>query len=111
LGTSRLPDPPGSYVVAAAGVIQAKHLPAIPKWGARVLNYLGDLSYPLYLVHVPLMFWVNRFTRWNNPYVYLGLALALSMVLYHGVDAPLRGRFSVRRREVAPALAVEAAQA
>jgi peptidoglycan/LPS O-acetylase OafA/YrhL len=87
---------PEAYLVAATAVIVAKSLPPMPRLLARTLNYLGDLSYPLYLVHVPLMAWTGRWTTWVDPYAYIGIALGASVVLYHFVDAPLRARFSSR---------------
>jgi len=71
----------------------------MPRLLARALNYLGDLSYPLYLVHVPLMAWASRWTNWVDPYAFIGISLGASALLYHFVDAPLRARFSARAPE------------
>ena len=87
---------PNAYLIAAIAVIVAKSLPKMPRFLARAMNYLGDLSYPLYLVHVPLMAWTSRWTTWVDPYAFIGVSLAASAVLYHFVDAPLRRRFSSR---------------
>ncbi len=87
---------PAPYLIAAVAVVSAKSLPPMPRFLARALNYLGDLSYPLYLVHVPMMAWVSRWTNWFDPYAYIALALGASAFLYHVVDAPLRSRFSSR---------------
>jgi peptidoglycan/LPS O-acetylase OafA/YrhL len=91
--TDRSPD---AYLIAAVAVITAKSLPPMPRLLARALNYLGDLSYPLYLVHVPLMAWTSRWTTWFDPYAFIGVSLGASAFLYHFVDAPLRARFSSR---------------
>ena len=90
---------PDAYLLAAVAVITAKSLPPMPRFLARALNYLGDLSYPLYLVHVPLLAWTSRWTRWFDPYAYIGISLGASALLYHVVDAPLRARFSARAPE------------
>jgi peptidoglycan/LPS O-acetylase OafA/YrhL len=87
---------PAAYLVAAFAVVTAKSLPPMPRFLARALNWLGDLSYPLYLAHVPLMAWTARWTKWSDPYAFVGLALAGAALLYHLVDAPLRSRFSTR---------------
>ena len=87
---------PAAYLIAAVAVITAKSLPPMPRVLARALNYLGDLSYPLYLVHVPLLAWTGRWTRWTDPYAFIAIAIGASMLLYHLVDAPLRARFSSR---------------
>ena len=87
---------PAAYLIAALAVVVAKTLPRMPAVLARVLNYLGDLSYPLYLVHVPVIAWAGRWTEWRDPYAFIGISLAASALLYHAVDAPLRARFSSR---------------
>jgi peptidoglycan/LPS O-acetylase OafA/YrhL len=87
---------PAAYLIAAFAVVAVKGLPPIPRVLARLLNYLGDLSYPLYLVHVPLMAWTSRWTTWRDPYAYIGISLGAAALLYHVVDAPLRSRFSSR---------------
>jgi peptidoglycan/LPS O-acetylase OafA/YrhL len=66
---------PAAYLIAAVAVITAKSLPPMPRFLARTLNWLGDLSYPLYLVHVPLMAWAARWTTWSDPYVFVALSL------------------------------------
>jgi len=96
-GTERSTEPPAGFVLAAGALTMARGLPQLSPSIARGLSYLGDLSYPLYLVHVPLMFWVSRFTTWKDPALYLCLSLVFAALLHHGLDAPLRGRFSVRR--------------
>jgi peptidoglycan/LPS O-acetylase OafA/YrhL len=90
---------PDAYLVAAVAVITATTLPPMPRFLARAFNYLGDLSYPLYLVHVPLVAWTSRWTGWFDPYAYIGVALGAAVLLYHLVDRPLRSRFSSRVQE------------
>jgi peptidoglycan/LPS O-acetylase OafA/YrhL len=90
---------PDAYLIATVTLVLAKSFPPMPRWLARTLNYLGDLSYPLYLVHVPLMAWTCRWTRWVDPYAYIGISLGASLLMYHLVDSPLRARFSSRVAE------------
>jgi peptidoglycan/LPS O-acetylase OafA/YrhL len=87
-----------AYLVAAFAVVMAKRLPSVPAVVARFLNYLGDLSYPLYLIHVPVLVWAGRWTTWHDPYAFVGACVAVSALLYHLVDAPVRARFSSRHR-------------
>jgi peptidoglycan/LPS O-acetylase OafA/YrhL len=81
---------PAAYLIASLAVVIARTLPPLPRRFAAFLVYLGNLSYPMYLVHVPLLAWTARWTDWYDPYAYLGLTLAASALLYHLVDAPLR---------------------
>jgi peptidoglycan/LPS O-acetylase OafA/YrhL len=83
---------PVAYLIASFAVVVAKTLPPMPRVLATCLNYLGDLSYPIYLIHVPLLIWTARWTNWYSPYAYLGLTLVASALLYHLIDAPLRAR-------------------
>lgn len=62
----------------------------------RVLDWLGDLSYPLYLCHVPLLLLLYGGGRdWAWP-VGVGAVAAGSVLLLHGVDLPYRA-FARRR--------------
>lgn len=56
---------------------------------SRLFNWLGDLSYPLYLVHVPVMFAFNLFHFYDALVVAFG-AILTSAVVLHLVDYPLR---------------------
>jgi peptidoglycan/LPS O-acetylase OafA/YrhL len=98
LWVGRFPDgSPAAYLLASLAVVTARSLPRLPRFLARLFNYLGDLSYPLYLVHAPLLGWVGHYTTWTNPYLYVALSLGASAFLNHAVDIPLRARFASRR--------------
>lgn len=88
---------PAAYLLAAVMVVVADGLPRIPQFLGRFLNYLGDLSYPLYLVHVPTMAWLGRVTRWTDPYVFIGASFVAAAFVHHGIDGPLRRAFGRRR--------------
>ena len=64
----------------------------LPKWPAKVLSWLGDISFPLYMVHFPLFLWIYVFVPHAAPWVYPVAALAASVVLFYGVDIPTRFR-------------------
>jgi peptidoglycan/LPS O-acetylase OafA/YrhL len=89
---------PAAFLLAAVMVVLADQLPPMPAILARLMNYLGDLSYPLYLVHVPVMAWLGRITTWYDPYAYIAASLAVAALVHHGIDVPLRARFANRRR-------------
>jgi peptidoglycan/LPS O-acetylase OafA/YrhL len=73
--------------------------------GIRPLQFLGRVSYSLYLVHWPLLVLVHERLGLATPLpVWLGVALALTAVplaaaMYSGVESPLRfgAQNSVRR--------------
>lgn len=68
-------------------------------------NYLGDLSYPLYLTHYPVLFlsynWIlkNHFSL-NFGITQVLIALSASCLIYHFVDYPLRKRAAISRIEL-----------
>ena len=75
-----------------------------------ISDYLGEISYPVYLLHYPLLFALTSsilkaHPEWNYGMVQVGAALAVAVVAYHYVDKPLRAFGSsrwTRRRATAP---------
>jgi peptidoglycan/LPS O-acetylase OafA/YrhL len=73
-------------------------LPLVP-WMARMLTvrssrldrHLGNLSYPLYLVHLPTILFLSYALRFSAPVRLAGVALALvvAVAVYVLVDRPL----------------------
>ena len=60
-----------------------------------IANYLGDISFPLYLLHYPVLFAVTssifkRHPEWNYGIVQVIIALISAVLAYHFVDRPLR---------------------
>ena len=71
-----------------------------------ILDYLGEISYPVYLLHYPLLFALTSSVlkahpEWNYGIMQVGAALAVAVVAYHCVDKPLRalGSFNRNRRK------------
>jgi peptidoglycan/LPS O-acetylase OafA/YrhL len=60
----------------------------------RWLDYLGDLSYPLYLVHFPL--WITMFAVWQvqDSLIYMIAAMIASVILTSVIEAPVRRRLA-----------------
>jgi peptidoglycan/LPS O-acetylase OafA/YrhL len=61
----------------------------------RGLNYLGDISFPLYLIHYPVLFALTSSVfkshpEWNYGFVHVIVSLAAAMVVYRFIDKPLR---------------------
>jgi len=63
-------------------------------FGSSPLNYLGRISYSLYLIHWPVyvILSADSFagTAWNNPIVMLALSLIFAVINYTFVEQPLR---------------------
>jgi peptidoglycan/LPS O-acetylase OafA/YrhL len=59
------------------------------------LDYLGDISFPLYLLHYPVLFALTSSVfkihpEWNYGIVQVIIALAVAALAYRVVDRPLR---------------------
>jgi peptidoglycan/LPS O-acetylase OafA/YrhL len=82
------------YVFSMALIIFS---PRVPIRLAGVLTYLGELSYPLYIIHGPI-FCLLLGNHTGRPwYVLIGLPLAASIAAYHLIDKPFRKRARARR--------------
>ena len=102
--TSRHDNDQTGWITALLGallIVNSAGLILAPKW-QRVALYLGDLSFPLYIVHVPVA-WIFAFSplplRLIDPEIVLLVSIAVSALILHAVDRPLR-RFG--RDEMAP---------
>ena len=71
----------------------------------KPLIYLGDISYSLYLMHLPVMFflfnYLKRFTQiklenldwktaWLYTFIYLAIVIFISTLTYHLIEVPMR---------------------
>lgn len=54
---------------------------------SKLLRWLGDVSYPLYLLHVPLAVLLAAKTSLRSELLYYGLAIALSALVYQALDS------------------------
>jgi peptidoglycan/LPS O-acetylase OafA/YrhL len=62
-------------------------------WPARALStraavYLGKLSYAMYILHVPLLWWYSRWTRHFSGLLYIGAVIAISAVAFRFIEEP-----------------------
>lgn len=64
--------------------------PWLPRVGGRVTDYLGAISFPLYLVHFPVVIVLADVYHVTNPLVFGGAALAVTLAFHHLVDGPGR---------------------
>jgi peptidoglycan/LPS O-acetylase OafA/YrhL len=81
----------GTFTGVCALVVLAPYL-TLNKQFLGVLDYLGNLSYPFYLIHVPCLIICYLIFNIRNSILMAGAAIAASMVLYHAIDVPIRLR-------------------
>lgn len=95
-------SPGVAYFLTVLVLAYSYHLPVMKKF-SRLCNFLGDLSYPVYLFHMPVMALLAAagYTNW----LIMGLAvLALSALALYMIDYPARGlfrRLSARHETIA----------
>jgi peptidoglycan/LPS O-acetylase OafA/YrhL len=118
------------YIPAFAALVlslAANRGPVQRVFDNRVLRFLGDISYSVYLVHVPFLFWVvaPMLVAGGYPYkgpmtlivpvstgllylgVYLLVVLAVSTLTHYAIEKPCRTWINRQwtRRRSAPAVA------
>ncbi|MBD2102619.1 acyltransferase [Leptolyngbya sp. FACHB-261] len=64
----------------------------LPSFLLNFLGYLGNISYPVYLFHLPTFLLSHILLGVNHSLTLLFLALLVGMLFYHAVDLPLRSR-------------------
>jgi peptidoglycan/LPS O-acetylase OafA/YrhL len=63
---------------------------------SRVFDYLGEISFPLYLLHYPVLFALTSSVLKHHPdlnygFVQVVIAILVAVLAYQYVDKPLRG--------------------
>ena len=86
------PAPGGALLVlVSCALIAYNRQIKTPQYMTGLANYLGDLSYPLYLIHMPMFYliWFSTNAQFA-PWVYIGSAMAASMLIHHAIERPFR---------------------
>ena len=78
-----------TYVLSALLLVYAAEI-ALPQKLCKVLDYLGELSYPLYLFHTPAILLGYAVMGLKNSFSLMLLSLIFSVLVYHLVDLPIR---------------------
>jgi peptidoglycan/LPS O-acetylase OafA/YrhL len=79
----------------------------------RFMVYSGQISYSVYLVHVPIIIWLTRFTSTSQfPIFFLVLALVLTIAIasvsYRWLECPMRSIMTRAARLANPTVAMDA---
>jgi peptidoglycan/LPS O-acetylase OafA/YrhL len=103
-------------LVAVSALLATSLLAPVAKLALanRFMVYSGRISYSVYLVHVPVIIWLTRFTSTSqSPFVFLLLALmltiAIASVSYRWLECPARNAITRAARLANPAYAMGAA--
>ena len=84
-------------------VFSSEHLVIRKIFSNRLIVYLGDISYSLYLVHWPLLVLLKRRFGAEDSVVVLALVLSLfaSAIIYHQIENPIRNKTWLNRKSFA----------
>jgi peptidoglycan/LPS O-acetylase OafA/YrhL len=81
-----------TYVISVALTLLADRV-GFPQRLKGTANYLGDISYPLYLVHLPTFLLLYGVLGLRLPWLVVACAFAWTAILYYVVDLQLKPRY------------------
>jgi peptidoglycan/LPS O-acetylase OafA/YrhL len=88
---------PANFALVIAIVAAARHIKLDPNW-RKPLIFAGNLSYPLYLVHVPVLNFLFGLGLNFGP-VMACAAIALAVAVRYGIEVPIEWLRKRRRTE------------
>lgn len=86
-----------TWAIFAIIMVCLPDMPTLPNQLARLFKWLGDLSYPLYLLHFPTYALLSALHVRLNGWAMIGLSIAAAAICLHAVDLPYRA-YAKRRR-------------
>jgi len=86
-----------TYVASSALILFADEI-EVPGLILTLLNYCGELSYPVYIFHVPVLLLCYAVLGIRNSLAMVAGVLLCSAFFYHLVDQPIRRRRPSKRR-------------
>lgn len=100
-----------SIIVFATIILASVHVEGIGTYilNLRPLLFLGDISYSLYLMHLPLMFFLLHYlkkntslklenlawsTAWLYAVIFITIVISISTITYRFIEVPMRQRLN-----------------
>jgi len=90
--TERLPESLVEMEWASGKVVSIKWIHI-----RNLLVFLGNVSFPLYIIHYPLFFLIFRLTKCRDHWTYITSVFLLSVAVYFVIDRPNRKRWQPKR--------------
>lgn len=80
---SRVPLASVVVTLSALIVLQAKSIYIESKRAKKIIQWLGDMSYPLYVLHAPLLWWLSSETPLRNGNVLIVVVVVVVSIAYY----------------------------
>ena len=80
-------------VVSIIVVLANAYVFNVSRSAQKILNFFGELSYPIYLFHFPLYIILYRYCAVRSPYTFILLTLLISLALNYVIDYWLKRIF------------------
>jgi peptidoglycan/LPS O-acetylase OafA/YrhL len=90
-----------TYVASVALILFSDGV-RLPRKILKLLNYGGELSYPVYIFHVPVLILCYAVLGVRSSLILVAAVLLCSAFFYHVVDQPIRSRRKVREPDAQP---------
>jgi peptidoglycan/LPS O-acetylase OafA/YrhL len=82
------------YLATASTLILAPRI-KLPEMMAKVFDFAGNISYPLYLTHVPSLIIANTIFGWKDWFPLVTFSLGVSIIFYYTLDFYTKSRKKV----------------
>jgi peptidoglycan/LPS O-acetylase OafA/YrhL len=81
-----------TYLISV-GILIFSDLIRLPRWAYGCGEYLGDVSYPMYLFHLPSLILAYLFLGIRQPVVGVFISILISVAAFHLIDRYLKLNF------------------
>jgi peptidoglycan/LPS O-acetylase OafA/YrhL len=79
------------YLAVAYALILAPKM-KLPRILEKIFDFAGNISYPLYLVHVPSLIIANSILGWKSWFSLLSFSIVISIIFYYSLDFYTKNR-------------------
>lgn len=84
-----IPQPDSSYWTRYPALAAAIPFLFLLTKNNRIDRWIGELSYPIYILHILTFYMITQFTAWTTEGAGAVITVALSILMYQLVDKPL----------------------
>ena len=85
------PNSAETFAILAAILIGGRFLGRIPAMAGRLMRWLGDMSYPMYIVQGQVFLMIYMVSHSRSIFAYIAVLLLVSAFILHCFDNPVKG--------------------